>query len=183
MTQETKTLQQLKEMVGTEYDRALFSDLLRKLSNEELLDFEDYITKCRARCAEYLRNCRSRLRELNTTALHLRSEFKKASERAKDVMTEINSFFMKVFKDPKAAQENSLAYEQENGLEPTSNILKTQPDAFGVLNGFSLLGYTFGPEKTEAQHVAVRSNYAEMRKRLDEAKENMHYIRIVFKGA
>jgi hypothetical protein len=67
---ENNTLQQLKEMVGTDHDTSLFRKLLGTLSNTDLLALEEFIMESKERCQAYIHKCQQRLRELNTTAIH-----------------------------------------------------------------------------------------------------------------
>jgi hypothetical protein len=180
---ENSTLQQLKEMVGNDNNTQLFQRLLASLSNTELLDLEEFIMQSRELCEEYIYKCKQRLRELNTTAVHLREEFKIASDQAQKMILDLKAFFDTVYKAPKVAQENCWNYEKENGVDSTARTVRKHPEKFGTLNGFNVFGMTFGAKKLQAQHQAVQTNYADMRRKLDEARENMHYIRMVFKGA
>jgi hypothetical protein len=99
------------------------------------------------------------------------------------MIADLKTFFETVYKSPTDAQEICWELEQVNGIDSTAKTVRKAPEKFGSLNGFNILGFTFGAQKLQAQHQAVQTNYADMRRKLDESRENMHYIRMVFKGA
>ena len=62
--------------------------------------------------------------------------------------------FALIYADPAGAAAACWAYEQKHGAPETARVLRTAPDAFGALRGFSLLGFASAARRQAAAHAA-----------------------------
>jgi hypothetical protein len=91
------------------------------------------------------------------------SRVQKASEW---LGNQIANAFNVIFKNPEKAQQKAWEYEQRHGVEKTAKKLKSNPSAFGALQGMNLLGFKLGGRKISS-NCAASFDYAANRQKFD----------------